>query len=169
MLHFPLDDFIQRLDTLYIQHLRISNNGEAQGKLLQQSCSRILLTVTLERGLSPTWGKSPQRKRAEMLRFIRPLLPRLCIVKSSLRGAPWKLRRLKTFSTAVHKDTFTSVGDIAAGLREGLFSRVVVMSGAGVSTASGIPDFRCVWREDGECMGGDAAKRVVLTSSSRTK
>jgi len=101
-----------------------------------------------------------------MLHFIRPLLSRLCIARSSLRSASWKLRRQKTFSTfSVHKDTFTSVGDIAAGLREGLFSRVVVMSGAGVSTASGIPDFRYVWREDGECLGSDLDKRVVLTSS----
>lgn len=74
MLHFPLDDFIQRIDTLYIQHLRISNNGEAQGKLLQQSCSRILLTVIYARkGVEPYVGEVPTAQACGDAPFHSPL------------------------------------------------------------------------------------------------
>ena len=93
----------------------------------------------------PLSREFPHATRAlahRMLCLIRPSLPRLCTARLSLSTTQWRLLLQKSVSSSLQTDKFDSVGDIAAGLKEGLFRRVVVMSGAGVSTASGIPDFR---------------------------
>ncbi len=49
--------------------------------------------------------------------------------------------RMRESTSSINYDCF-SIHDLARGLKSSRFKKIVIMAGAGISTASGIPDFR---------------------------
>ena len=60
----------------------------------------------------------------------------------------WGVRDF-TQGPGVHSQPLT-LEELARGLAKGQYQKIVVMSGAGISTSSGIPDFRWGEKEEGE-------------------